>query len=42
MRLARIIRRVMPTTPLRAGIPPIWDRPDPPASQKFEHTKRVV
>ena len=34
MRLTSIIRRKLPTTPLRAGVPPLWDRPDPPATQR--------
>lgn len=41
MRLANLLRRVSPFVPARAGIPPTWDRPDPPTSAKTEPTKRV-
>lgn len=42
MRLANVLRRVTPfNVPARAGIPPTWDRPDPPESIKTPRTKRV-
>ena len=40
MRLASIIRRVMPSPQLRSG-PPIWDRPDPPNNKKTYQNRRV-
>ena len=41
MRLASIIRRTMPSTPFRGGVPPIWDRPDPPPQKKEIRNRRV-
>lgn len=42
MMLSRLIRRATPfNTPARAGIPPTWDRPDPPSTKKSPRTRRV-
>ena len=35
MRVARLARKAMPSPIMRAGVPPLWDRPDPPASEKL-------
>ena len=31
----------MPSTHMRAGVPPTWDRPDPPAQKKSNQNRRV-
>ena len=41
MRLASIIRKSVPFVPMRAGTPPLWDRPDPPSTKKVPRTRRV-
>ena len=42
IRLANVLRRTLPLVPSRAGIPPTWDRPDPPKSRLVQFTRRVI
>lgn len=42
MRLSSLIRKgVFSNLPARAGIPPTWDRPDPPDHVRTPRTRRV-
>ena len=41
MKLSSLIRRMMPSPQLRAGVPPTWDRPDPPTHKKSKINRRV-
>lgn len=41
-RLSSLIRTRLPLPAMRAGIPPTWDRPDPPASQPYVQKHRVA
>lgn len=40
-RLSSLLRPTISGPALRAGVPPTWDRPDPPATKRTSLNRRV-